>query len=123
MKRLMTKQFSKWVKKQYIQEGELFNAIEEVIDENYEAKLGGHLIKKRIRFSGQGKRGSGRSILCLKLKDRAVYIHGFSKNSQSNLTPKELIALKEFAQIILQLTPENLEIAIRNGDFIEVTRL
>ena len=123
MKRLMTKQFTKWVKKQSIPEGELFKAIDEVVEGSYEANLGSSLIKKRIRFQGQGKSGSGRSILCFKSDDRAIYIHGFSKNSQSNINSKELLALKELAKVLLALTSEGIEIAIENGDFIEVTEL
>lgn len=119
----MTKKFSKWVQKQNIPNGELFRAIEEVIEGSYEANLGSSLIKKRIRFQGQGKSGSGRSILCFKSNDRAIYIHGFSKNSQSNISAKELIILKEFAKVILELSPEALDIAVKNGDFIEVTEL
>ena len=114
----MTKKFAKWVNKQNIPEGELFKAIEEVIDGLYEANLGSSLIKKRIKFQGQG-----RSILCFKSNDRAIYIHGFSKNSQSNISVKELIILKEFAKVILALSPEALDIAVKNGDFIEVSEL
>ncbi len=119
----MTKKFTKWVKKQNIPEGELFKAIDEIIEGSYEANLGSSLIKKRIKFQGQGKSGSGRSILCFKSNDRAIYIHGFSKNSQSNISAKELIILKEFAKVILTLSPEALDIAVKNGDFIEVIEL
>jgi len=119
----MTKKFAKWAKKQNIPEGGLFKAIEEVIEGSYEANLGSSLIKKRIKFQGQGKSSSGRSILCFKGNDRAIYIHGFSKNCQSNISAKELIILKEFAKVILALSPEALEIAVKNGDFIEVTKL
>lgn len=117
----MTKKFDKWARKQNIPKGELYKAIDEISDGSYEASLGGSLIKKRIKYQGQGKSSSGRTILCFKNNDRAIYIHGFSKSSQSNISPKELILLKEFAKIIMTLSPEALEIAIKNGDFIEVT--
>ena len=117
----MTKKFAKWAQKQNIPNSELYRAIDEIIDGSYEANLGGSLIKKRMKFLGQGKRGSGRSILCFKSNDRAVYIHGFSKNSQSNISSKELILLKEFSRVIMALPHESLDIAVRNGDFIEVT--
>ena len=60
----MTKQFAKWAAKQNIPENELINAISEVQSGVIEANLGGHLYKKRIRFVGQGKSGSGRTIIC-----------------------------------------------------------
>ncbi len=43
-----------------------------------------------------------------------------SENEQSNLSQKELIAFKELSKILLKLSEEDLEIAIRNGDFTEV---
>ena len=46
----MTKHFAKWAKKQNISDDELSKALYEVVDGVYEANLGGHIIKKRIRF-------------------------------------------------------------------------
>ena len=120
MKRLITKSFSKWATKQNIPYGELVEAIQEIENGNFEANLGGHILKKRIRFQGKGKSGSGRTIVCYKKEDRVIFLHGFAKNEKSNLTLKELNGLKELAKILLGLSPEQLSIAIENGDFIEV---
>lgn len=118
----MTKQFSKWLTKQEIPENELSNALEELVAGNFEVNLGGHLYKKRIRFKGKGKSGSGRTIVCYKSDDRAIFIHGFSKNEKDNLSGKELIAFKEFSKIILSMSLAEINIAINNGDFIEVKK-
>ena len=120
MKKLMTRHFAKWAKKQNIPDNELTNALNEVKDGIYEANLGGHIIKKRIRFQGKGKSGSGRTIICYKHTDRAFFIHGFSKNEKTNLSSKELHAFKELAKVLLSLTNEKLNIAIKKGNFIEV---
>jgi hypothetical protein len=120
MKELMTKYFSKWATKQKIPNNELAIALAEVQAGNFEANLGGHIYKKRIRFEGQGKSGGGRTIICYKKEDRAIFIHGFAKNEKSNLSKKELNALKELAKILLGLSSEEIMIAIKNGDFIEV---
>jgi hypothetical protein len=120
MKELMTKHFSKWATKQKIPSNELAIALAEVQAGNFEANLGGHIYKKRIRFEGQGKSGGGRTIICYKKEDRAIFIHGFAKNEKSNLSQKELNALKELAKILLRLSSEEIIIAIKNGDFIEV---
>ena len=116
----MTKQFARWVSKQKISESELVTAISEVQAGVVEASLGGHLYKKRIRFAGQGKSGSGRTIICYKKGDRAIFVHGFAKNEKDNLSNKELHVLKEFSKILLELTHEQIKIAIKNGDFIKV---
>ncbi len=120
MKRLMTKHFSKWVSKQKISDEDLGATLSELKTGHFEASLGGHLYKKRIRFEGQGKSGSGRTIICYKKKDRAVFIHGFAKNEKANLSPKELRIFKELSRIIMKFSENEIQIAIENGDFIEV---
>ncbi len=116
----MTKQFSKWASKQQIPKNELKKALQEVKAGNFEANLGGQIYKKRIRFQGKGKSGSGRTIVCYRKKDRIIFIHGFAKNEKSNLTKKELAGFKEFAQILLGFSQKAIKTAIKNGDFIEV---
>ncbi len=116
----MTKQFSKWATKQKIPQHELVLATQEMIDGKYEASLGGNIYKKRIRFQGQGKSGSGRTIVCYKKQSRLIFIHGFSKNEKSNLSKKELHAFKEFAKVLLGLSEKAIAIAIKNGDLKEV---
>lgn len=120
MKKLMTRHFAKQAKKQNIPDNELSKALNEVKDGNYEANLGGHIIKKRIRFQGKGKSGSGRTIICYKHADKAFFIHGFAKNEKANLSSKELHAFKELAKVLLSLTNEKLNTAIKKGSFIEV---
>lgn len=116
----MTKKFSKWATIQKIPRNKLASVLQELITDNFEANLGGNIYKKRIRFTGRGKSGSGRTIICYKKKDRAIFIHGFAKNEKSNLSKKELIAFKELAKILLALSPEAITIALKNGDFLEV---
>ena len=67
----MTKHFAKWAKKRNIPNTELSNALNEVENGIYETNLGGHIIKKRIRFQDKGKSGSGKTIICYKHADRA----------------------------------------------------
>ncbi len=116
----MTKHFSKWASKQKIPAHELVTALAEVHAGNFEANLGGHIYKKRIRFEGQGKSGSGRTIICYKKEENAIFIHGFAKNEKSNLSKKELRVIKELSKILLGLSSEEMAIAMENGDIIEV---
>lgn len=116
----MTKHFAKWASKQNLTLEDLSNTIDEVAKGNFEANLGGAIFKKRIRFQGRGKSGSGRSIICYKYGDRAIFLHGFAKNEKSDLTQKELKAFKELAKVLLELSPKALKIAVKNGDFIEI---
>lgn len=120
MKDLMTKQFSKWASRQNVPEDVLYRALAEVAAGQFEANLGGQIYKKRIRFEGKGKSGSGRTIVCYKKDEKAIFIHGFAKNEKSNLSRKELFALKEFSKILIGLSAEQIIIALKAGDFIEV---
>lgn len=97
MQRLMTKHFAKWARKQKIPKDKLSEALGEIENGNFEADLGGNIIKKRIAFSGKGKSGSGRTIICYKKDDRAIFVHGFAKNEKSNLSSNELHAYQELA--------------------------
>jgi len=120
MKQLMTRHFSKWAGKQKISISELANALDEIGSGQFEADLGGHILKKRIRFQGKGKSKSGRTIICYKKGDRAIFIYGFAKNEKSNLSPKEFKAFKELSKVLLKMTIKQINTAVKNGDFIEV---
>ncbi len=120
MLRLMTKQFSKWVVKQNIKNDELITTLGELQSGNFDANLGSNIYKKRIKINRQGKRSSGRTIICYKKEERAIFIHGFSKSEKSNLSIKEFIAFKELSTILFAFSVEELNIAIENGDLIEV---
>ncbi len=113
----MTKHFSKWAKKQNLPASELVNALIELEEGRFDASLGGHVFKKRIRFKDKGKSGSGRTIICYKRADRAIFLHGFAKSEKSNLTGKELFALKELAKVLLSLSESEVTRAILSGEF------
>ena len=117
---LMTKKFGKWAKKNKLPPQNLAKSLTEVIDGTFEANLGGHIFKKRVAKSGEGKRGSFRTIICFKQSDRVVYLHGFSKNSKENISDKEFQSLKELAAILLNMNDEELQIAISSGVLMEV---
>ena len=66
MMKLMTKRFFRWAKNQKLTMKNLFEVSTEIENEQFEADLGGGVIKKRIRFPGRGKSGSGRIVVCYK---------------------------------------------------------
>ena len=116
MNELMTKQFSK----QHIFKTELATTLAELRAGNFEAALGGNIYKKRIRFKGRGKSGSGRTVICYKKGDKAIFIHRFAKNEKSNLSKMELLVFKELSKILLELSSKKIKAAIENSDLIKV---
>ena len=109
----MTKHFSKWVNKHKLDTQELNKELDEVAKGNFEANLGGGVIKKRIPFTGHGKSKSGRTIICFKNEERAIFLHGFAKNEKANISSKELVAFKAASKVLLSLSESNINQAIK----------
>jgi hypothetical protein len=85
-----------------------------------EANLGGHIVKKRVALGGRSKSGGVRTLLAFKLNDKAFFMYGFAKNQQSNITDKELKALKLLAAKLLAYDSRQLAIAITAQELYEV---
>lgn len=85
-----------------------------------DATLGGSVCKKRIALDGRGKRGSARTIVAYVKGEKAFFIYGFAKNERSDVTPRELEALKVLAKKMLDLTPAQLAAAVRSGELIKL---
>jgi len=79
MKIFKYRTFEKWAKKQGVSDDDLKKTILEIENGLIDANLGGNVYKKRIGKSGQGKRGAFRTILLMKLGDKAIFAHGFRK--------------------------------------------
>lgn len=120
MKILATKQLSKWAKKNSVSTRDLFLAAEEVVKGDFEANLGGHIIKKRVAINNSGKSSGARMILFFKEGERLIYIHGFKKNEKANITDTELKAFKGLAKIFEVMTENQINQSIKSGYFIEV---
>ena len=92
----MTKQFAKWASKQKIPENELATALSEVQTGIFEANLGGHIYKKRIRFEGQGKSGSGRIIICYKKMTELFLFMVLQKTIKITYLPESFMHSRSF---------------------------
>jgi hypothetical protein len=117
----MTREFAKWADKHGMLISELAAVLDEVEAGKFEANLGGHVLKKRVRFPGQGKRGSGRTVICFKNNDRAIFVHGYAKNEKATVSSKELVAFRRVAEILMNLSVDQIAHSINTGTFIEVT--
>jgi len=116
----MTREFAKWASKHGVASSDLATVLDEVEAGSFKADLGGHVIKKRMRFQGQGKNGSGRTIICFKKNDRAIFVHGYAKNEKGNVSKKELTAFRRVAEILLALSFDQIAHSVKTGTFIEV---
>ena len=84
------------------------------------ANLGGGVFKKRIGIHGQGKRSSHRTIIFMRIKDKAIFAYGFAKGEKDNITKNELKEFKDMANAFLNLDDEQIDILIDKRNLIEV---
>ena len=121
MKIFKYRTFEKWAKKQGLSDDDLKKAILEIENGLVEANLGGNVYKKRIGKSGQGKRGAYRTILLMKLGDKVIFAHGFSKGEQGNISKNELEGFKVMAEAFLNLSTVQINALIDNKNLIELS--
>jgi len=120
MQIFQTKWFAHWADKEGLSPQVLFEAVAEISQGLVDANLGGHVVKKRVALGGRGKSGGVRTLLAFKLNDKAFFLYGFAKNQQSNISDKELKALKLLAAKLLVYDSRELAIAITNQELYEI---
>jgi hypothetical protein len=115
-----TRTFNRWLRKSGLTDEALLDAVAEMERGLIDANLGGHVVKKRVALPGQGKRGSTRTLVGTNYNDRWIFLFGFGKNERDNITANELAVLQEVAEDLLAFSDEQLEIAIENGELLEM---
>jgi len=120
MKKLKTKWFNKWAKKQKLSDAKLLEAIEDMQNNLSSVNLGGGLFKVRVASEHGGKSSTCRTIVVYRKEDRAVIVYGFMKKEKENLSAEELKSFKTLSKDILRLNAESLEKAITKDVFVEI---
>lgn len=117
---LKTPSFNRWMKKSGLSNQALHKAVDEMIKGLLDADLGKGILKKRIPLPGHGKRGGARTLLATNKKDRWVFLFGFQKNEQENITWEELEGLQGLASNYLTLLDKELDFAVSERKLLEV---
>lgn len=120
MQAFKTRSFAKWASAEGLGDDALAFAVVEMERDLIDARLGGQVVKKRVAFAGRGKRGSARTLLAFKQRDKAFFIYGFAKSERSNVSDKQLEALKVLAKELLNYPAPALADAIRAEKLIEI---
>lgn len=76
--------------------------------------LGGSVFKKRLNENRH------RSIILAKGGNYWIYAYLFAKKDRANIEDNELAEFRKLAQLYSQQTEATLNIAISNGDLIEI---
>ncbi|KPA17612.1 protein containing DUF1044 [Candidatus Magnetomorum sp. HK-1] len=112
MKKLSTKWFYKWSKKNKLCNQDMLKAIKDLETDLSTSDLGHHLFKVRIKRTCSGKSKGFRTIIVYKQKDRAIFLYGFGKNDKANIKKSELKYFKKLSDDLLALTLNQLKKAI-----------
>jgi hypothetical protein len=120
-RRFKDKEFAKKAAKSRITDETLNRAIDEADQGIVSAYLGGQVVKLRIARPGEGRRGGFRTIVAFRRHDRAFFIHLFAKNTVENIDENDLSNLKSYAELLFDLTEEQLDAAIKVGALVEIS--
>lgn len=120
MEKYKLKDFARWAKKQGIPDSSLVVVITEMNRGLLGDRLGAHIYKKRIKLAGRGKRGGGRVIVLFKVQELALFLYGYLKNEQGNITENEERQLRMFAQQFSKLSPAARSRLCMNGKLLTV---
>ena len=120
MKKLKTKWFNRWAKKQRLSDAKLLIAIKDMQNNLSSVNLGGGLYKVRVASENSGKSSAYRTIVVYRKEDRAVMVYGFMKNEQEKLSSDELKSFKTLSKDILSLDDEALTVAIEKDVFVTI---
>jgi hypothetical protein len=120
MRVFKTRDFAKFARKAKVTDDALCEAIARAGRGLVDADLGGGLIKQRVARDGRGRSGGFRTIIAVRLQDRAVFVHGFAKSDKGNISADDLSELKREATVLLRLNRRALADAVDKKEFQEV---
>jgi len=116
----VTKEFVRFARKAGLADAKLLQAAQDVAAGHYDADLGGGVFKQRVAREGSGKSGGFRTIILFRVGSHSFFAHGFAKRDKSNVSAKELKALKRLADVLLRFSDEQIGAAQAAGELIEV---
>jgi len=114
--------FSRFARKEGINDDELLDIVEQLEAGQFDADLGGGVFKMRIARPGEGKSGGYRVIVFFKSGERTFYVYGFEKSNTANISKKELARAKKQAKTLFAMTDTQIQTALNERVFEEVRR-
>ena len=115
-----TRAFGRYARKERIGDAALCEAVGRADRGIIDADLGGHVIKQRVVRPGQGRSGGYRTLIAYRSQSRAVFIHGFAKNEQDNISARDLVELRKAAAQMLSWDDGDVAALLADGKWMEV---
>jgi hypothetical protein len=121
MKRIFRwKHFARWQAAEGLPDAVLCKVVREMERGLIDADLGGCLYKKRVARPGGGKSGGYRTLLAARIGVRYVFLHGFSKSKEENISGDEQGSLQFLGKKFLVLSVIELSKSLQCGELSEV---
>lgn len=112
--------FEKFARKHKISDSLLINAINEIENGLIDADLGSGVIKQRLAKAHRGKSKGYRTIILYKTSSFSLFVFGYDKKDQTNLSTKDLNNFKDSARTILAMSDDEIAELVDKKIFIEV---
>lgn len=116
----VTRWMARFVRKSRIDDALLIEAIERAEEGLIDADLGGGIIKQRVGRPGQGRSGGYRTLIAFRSGEISVFIFGFAKNEQDNISRDNLRNMRDVAAKWFATDSVDLIRAIEAGDIEEI---
>jgi hypothetical protein len=116
-----TKSFRRFQRKEGIADRSLSEAISRAERGLIDADLGHGLIKQRVARPGEGRRGGFRTVIAYRVGERAVFLFGFAKSDQANLSKADERDLKDYGALLLSLDARGIDKMIAGHELTEAT--
>ncbi|MBX9907907.1 MAG: type II toxin-antitoxin system RelE/ParE family toxin [Beijerinckiaceae bacterium] len=120
MQVLKTAWFTKFARKEKIDDPVLCEAVARAEKGLIDADLGGGLLKQRVARPGAGKSGGYRTLIFFRAGARAVFAYGFAKSGKANLDSHEEAVFKKAAKLVLAFSDEQIAAEIERERLTEV---
>ena len=120
MRIFKTRAFGRFARKERISDAALCEAINRAERGLVDTDLGGHVIKQRVARPGQGRSGGYRTLVAFRIETRAVFLHGFTKSEQDNISDDELKELRKAAGEVLGWSDDDVATLLDGGKWMEV---
>jgi hypothetical protein len=115
--------FARFTRKENINDIELHNIVSQLEKGQADADLGGDVYKARVARFGEGKSGGYRIVVFFKSGDKTFFQYAYPKAARDNISEKELRFFKKLAKSYLSMTEEQLNAAIKAGEFVEIKEI
>jgi hypothetical protein len=102
--RFKLRAFAKWAKGAGITDDDLLAVIAEMDRGLLGDRLGAHVYKERLRVDGRGKRSGARTIVLYRAGVVVLFMYGYLKNDNDDMSENEVQQVRLFAQQFLTLS-------------------